>query len=229
MKNLRLFVTSLLLLSVFTTFAQEKKEWDIRFRAIAIVPQESATIGVIGGGVNISNTVVPEVDFTYFFAKNFSAELILATTRHKVNTTGSNLTAIGASSSADVNLGKVWLLPPTLTLQYHVPTGCAVKPYIGAGVNYTFFYSADKGPTVRAIDYQNKFAFATQAGVDYNITKKVFLNLDLKKIFLSTNVTVDASNLTPAANPELAPVLKNIPANVKINPWVIGAGVGFRL
>ena len=228
MKIFRLLILVSLLTGALKGFAQEKNELDIRVRAIGVLPQPSATIGVIGGGIDISNTWVPEVDFTYFFARNFSAELILATTRHDLHTTSSNLAAIGGSSSANVDLGKVWLLPPTLTLQYHVPTGGAFKPYIGAGVNYTFFYSADKGPVVQDITYRNKFAFATQVGFDYNLTKKVFFNIDLKKIFLSTNATVDASNLTPAASPSLAPVLRNIGADVKINPWVIGFGVGYR-
>jgi outer membrane protein len=228
MKHLKLYVLALLLFSGATGFAQQKNEFDIRVRAVAVIPQESATIGVIGGGVNISNSFIPELDFTYYFANNFSAELILGTTKHKVHTTASNLSAIGAGASADVDLGKVWLLPPTLTLQYHLPTGTGFKPYIGAGVNYTIFYNADEGPVVQAIDYKNKFGFATQLGFDYDLSKKVFLNIDVKKIFLSTDVTVDASNLTPASNPALSPVLKNINADVKINPWLVGVGVGYR-
>ncbi|WP_158825989.1 OmpW/AlkL family protein [Mucilaginibacter lacusdianchii] len=229
MKILRLLVFAVLILAGFTTAAQQKNEWNIRVRALGIFPQESANIGVIGGDINLTNSYIPELDFTYFFAKNFSAELILGTSKHKVSTKGSNLSAIGGPSSADVNLGKVWLLPPTLTLQYHLPTGTAFKPYIGAGANYTIFYNADHGPVAQGIDYKNKFAFASQLGIDYDISKKVFLNVDVKKIFLSTDVTVDASNLTPASNPSLAPVLRNIGADVKINPWVVGFGVGYRL
>ncbi len=33
------------------------------------------------------------------------------------------------------------LLPPTLTLQYHFTDFGAFKPYVGAGVNYTVFFS----------------------------------------------------------------------------------------
>jgi outer membrane protein len=45
---------------------------------------------------------------------------------------------------------------------------------------------------------------------------------------LSTTTTVDGANLTPAANPELAPVLGNMKADVKINPWLLGAGIGYK-
>jgi outer membrane protein len=229
MKILKLALLAVLLSCAITGFAQQKNEWDIRVRAIGVLPQESATIGVIGGGVNISNTYVPEVDFTYFFARNFSAELILATTKHNVNTTSSNLTAIGAGAAANVDLGHIWLLPPTLTLQYHLPTGTIFKPYIGAGANYTIFYSADKGPVVQDIDYTNKFAFAAQVGADFDLSKKFFLNVDVKKLFLSTDATVNAGNLTPLASPALNPVLSNINADVKINPWIVGVGIGYRL
>ena len=229
MKNLRLPLLLLLLLVSYTSFAQQKGEWHVRLRGIGIIPQESANIGVIGGDANINNTFVPELDFTYFFAKNLSAELILGTSRHKVSTVNSNLSAIGGSTAANVDLGKVWLLPPTLLLQYHIPTKTLLRPYVGAGVNYTVFYNANQGPVVKDVKYDNKFAFATQAGVDIDISKKWFINVDVKKIFLNTNARVDASNLTPAANQSLSLVLQNINADVKIRPWIIGVGIGCRL
>ena len=229
MKNLKLYVLALLMITGISAFAQQKNEWYIRLRGIGVIPQESATISVIGGDINLSNAYVPELDFTYFFANNFSAELILGTARHNVKTVGSNLTAIGGAASANVDLGKVWLLPPTLTLQYHLPTKCAIKPYLGAGINYTIFYGVNKGPVVQGVDYKNTASFAAQAGVDVNISKNVFLNIDLKKLMLSTTATVDASNLTPAGSPGLAPVLRNIKADVNIRPWIVGFGVGYRI
>jgi len=228
MKKLFLFTVTLLLFTTFSALAQQKNEFDVRVRGIDVVPTESAAIGVIGGNVSIDHDIVPELDFTYFFVNNFSAELILGTTRHQVSTVGSDLSAIGGPGSASVALGKVSLLPPTLTLQYHVPTGTIFKPYIGAGVNYTIFYDVNSGPTVSSLSYKNRFGFATQVGADFDLSKKVFLNIDVKKIWLSTDVTVNASNLTPASSPQLASTLGNIPAAVKINPWVIGVGVGYR-
>lgn len=234
MKKLGVFAALMIAgISVFGQSAETrtevsaKHEWRIRLRGLGVVPQESATVGVIGGDAKISNSFIPELDFTYFFTKHWAAELILGTTHHDVSTTSSDLSAIGASNNANVDLGKVWLLPPTLTLQYHYPVG-KFNPYLGAGVNYTIFYSVDKGPVVQNIEYKNKFAFAAQAGFDYDISKRLFINIDVKKLFLSTTATVDASNLTPTANPELSPVLGNIKADVKINPWLMGVGIGFK-
>ena len=81
---------------------------------------------------------------------------------------------------------------------------------------------------MKHISYQDKFAFAAQAGLDYAISNRLFINIDLKKLFLSTTATVDASNLTPAASPALSPVLAAIRADVKINPWLMGIGIGCR-
>jgi len=198
------------------------KRWQIRVRGVGVVPNESAKIGAIGGDVNISSVFIPELDFTYFFTKNIAAELILGTSKHKVNTVGSDLSPINGPTEANVDLGSVRLLPPTLTVQYHFyPTKDKVfKPYIGAGVNYTIFYDVKSG-VAKDVKYDNKVALALQAGADLDITDNIFLNIDVKYLFLKTDVTVDASNLNGGAT-------LDIPASVKINPLLLGFGVGYR-
>ncbi|WP_084696418.1 OmpW/AlkL family protein [Maribacter thermophilus] len=184
-------------------------KWQVRLRGVVVAPDESATIEAIGGDVDISTSVIPELDITYFFTKNIAAELILGTTKHDVEATD--------TAAGDIDLGSVWLLPPTLTLQYHF-TGGDFKPYVGAGVNYTIFYSAKEGPVADDVDYDNSVGFALQAGLDYNLNDKWFLNVDLKKIFLSTDATVDATSALGAT----------VGADVDINPLLIGFGVGYR-
>ena len=193
--------------------------WQVRLRGVSVQPNEKSDVSAIGGDVNISNSFIPELDFTYFFNKNVAAELILGTTKHDVKTTGSNLTAIGGPASAEVDLGSVWLLPPTLTLQYHFYPTKTLKPYLGAGLNYTIFYSVDEGSVVKGLDYDNAVGFALQGGLDYMLNDKYFLNFDIKKLFLKTDVNVDATNLASGLK---------IPAEVNINPLLIGFGVGMK-
>lgn len=181
--------------------------WLIRLRAIAVVPDESAEIETIGGDVNISDRVVPELDISYFFTENIAAELILATNPHDASVSN---TALG-----DVDLGDVSLLPPTVNLQYHFAPRAAIRPYIGAGVNYTFFYDNDPGDAV-SVNYDNGFGISLQAGVDIPVNDVYFANIDIKKLFLSTDVTVDAG----AAGV--------VGADVDIDPWIFGVGVGRR-
>ncbi|WP_340063209.1 OmpW family protein [Ascidiimonas aurantiaca] len=183
--------------------------WQVRLRGILISPDESADIEAIGGDVEISSAFVPELDITYFFTENWAVELILGTANHDVEAV--------STAAGDIDLGDVWLLPPTLTLQYHF-TGGALKPYLGAGVNYTIFYGADEGPVADDIDYDDSFGLAFQAGVDFALDDHWFLNLDVKKIFINTDVTIDATTALGAT----------VDADVDINPFVFGFGVGYR-
>ncbi len=196
-----------------TALAQVDNPWQVRVRAVAVVPDESAKIETIGGDAAITNTLIPELDISYFFTDHISTELILGTTKHKATAVGTTL--------GDVELGKVWLLPPTLTLQYHMAPKAAFNPYVGAGINYTIFYSeSTKGTVLDNIHYGNSFGFALQAGADIksNPDSDWFFNLDVKKVFLNTDVRVDATTAAGAV----------VNAKVDINPWLIGVGVGKR-
>lgn len=211
-------VVSVLCLGNLMAQESSDNKWQARFRLVSVSPNESATINTIGGDVAINNKIIPELDFTYFLTDNISLELILGTTKHNVNTVGSDLTAVGGAASTNVDLGNVWLLPPTLTAQYHFNTE-GFRPYVGAGINYTFFYNVDAGNTIKDVSYDNAFGFAFQGGIDYDLNEKWFLNFDAKYILLKTDVTVDASNLAAGLS---------IPAKVDINPLLIGFGLGMR-
>jgi outer membrane protein len=184
----------------------QEGDWLVRLRGIHVSPSESATITPIGGDVTIDTATVPELDISYFITNNFAIELILATTKHSPQ-------AIG-TLAGDVPLGSVYLLPPTVTLQYHPMAGENFSPYVGAGVNYTIFYKEQEpSVTITDINYSNKFGLAAQAGVDIAINNDWFLNADIKKIWLKTDVSMNAGSIN---------------ADVKINPWIFGIGFGRR-
>ncbi len=184
--------------------------WQFRLRGIVVTPDESADIEAIGGDASISTAVVPELDISYFFNENWSLELILATTKHDVEAVG---TQVG-----DIDLGHVWLLPPTLTGQYHF-TGGDFVPYLGAGLNLTLFYGVEEGPVADDVDYDTAIGYALQGGFDFMLTDKWFLNVDVKKLFLNTDATVNATTALGAT----------VVADVDINPWIFGFGVGVKL
>ena len=218
MKRIVFAIMAMSLMTVNFVNAQEKSEtsnefkrWQVRVRGVGVVtPDQSAKIGIIGGDVQISDTFIPELDFTYFFTEHFAAELILGTAKHDVK-------AIN-TVAGDIDLGSAWLLPPTLTAQYHfyVSDKKIVKPYIGAGINYTLFYDVKSG-AVADVKYDNALGYAAQMGIDLNLTDTFFINIDAKRLFLKTDVTVDATNLVPGLV---------VPAEVTIDPWLFGIGVG---
>lgn len=213
MKKTAVLAMALFMAFVNLSIAQDNdpgSPWQFRLRGIIVTPDESADIEAIGGDADISTAFVPELDITYFFDENWSVELILATAKHDVEAVG---TAVG-----DIDLGHVWLLPPTLTGQYHF-TGSDFVPYLGAGVNLTLFYGVDEGPTADDVEYDTALGFALQGGFDFMLNDKWFLNLDVKKLFLNTTATVDATTALEAT----------VDADVDINPWIFGFGVGVKL
>ncbi|MDR0227820.1 MAG: outer membrane beta-barrel protein [Flavobacteriaceae bacterium] len=227
MKKLLLTLMGAAMLVGTQSYAQESTtpektdyKWQMRLRGVGVIPHNRADIGVIGGQIHVDNNYIPELDFTYFFTENFAAELILGTSKHNVETRGSNLTAIQGPASANVDLGSVYLLPPTLMVQYHHKFGEVFKPYVGVGANYTIFYN-EKSGVAKDISYKNSFGYGFQLGFDIDLSEKFFINVDFKKLFLKTDVNVDASNLASGAT-------LDIPADVKLDPMLFGFGVGMR-
>lgn len=189
----------------------------VRLRGIYVAPQDDSG-GVLPavptGSVTVDDAIVPELDFTYFLTNNIAAELILATSPHDIH---------GAGALSGLNkIADTMALPPTLTLQYHfIPDG-RVRPYVGAGVNWTIFYSEDSkaslegalgGPTDVSLD--DSFGWAVQAGVDFDITDRVFMNLDVKYIDIDTTATLNTGGAINTVD-------------VEIDPLIFGVGFGMR-
>ncbi len=201
----------------------EDNPWMIRGRVLGVLPDESANLSVAGaalaGNVDIGDQYVPELDITYFFNDNIAVELILAVTPHDVDAV--NVTVPGALTDATIDLGDVWLLPPTLTLQYHFDTGTQFKPYVGAGINATLFFDEDAGPVADSIDYDSSIGGALQVGFDYDLDGQPggwAFNADVKKIWINTDVTVDFTTALGAT----------VDAGVDIDPTVVGLGFGYK-
>lgn len=149
---------------------------------------------------------MPELDISYFFTDHVAAELVLTSTKHDAKAVG---TALGT-----VDLGDVWLLPPVLTMQYHFAPKSTISPYVGAGLNLTLFYNADApGTTVTDIDYSDNVGPALQAGVDFQINDDWMLNLDIKKVWLDTDVSINGGAIV---------------GDVNIDPWIFGIGFGTK-
>lgn len=197
--------------------AAEQGDWLVRARAIMVAPQDEAgpiLPGVPTGTVTVDKAIVPELDFTYFLSDNIAAELILATSPHDISGAGA-ISALG-------EIADVMALPPTLTLQYHFAPNAKFRPYVGVGMNWTIFYSEDSTSALdtalggaTGVSLDDSFSWAAQAGVDFDISERVFLNLDVKYIDIDTTATLTTG---AAVNT----------VEVDIDPLVIGVGLGMR-
>lgn len=197
--------------------AYEAGDWLVRGRIINVNPNDDSGTLSIGGvdqgtkGVKVDSDTIPELDITYMLDRNWGVELILGYSDHTI--TGEK----SWSSLGDVIDAKV--LPPTLTLQYHFAPDSNIRPYIGAGVNYTYFFDEKVvGPALPAagskVKLEDSWGFAAQAGVDISINDDWFVNMDVKYIQIDT--TAKFSN-TAVGSAQIS---------ADIDPFVYGIGIG---
>jgi outer membrane protein len=187
-----------------------------RLRGIIVSPTETSS-GVQPtfptGRVAVDDAIVPEVDFTYMLSDRIGAELILATSPHDIEGRG----ALGDLGE----LADTMALPPTLTLQYHFAPDAGLRPYVGAGVNYTIFYNEDAGRALEAalgstrVKLSDSVGYAVQAGVDIDLSDRWLLNLDVKYIDIDTEAKLTTGTLVNTVK-------------VSIDPVVFGVGIGTR-
>ncbi|MBX6318968.1 OmpW family protein [Pigmentiphaga sp.] len=201
MRKILLAVAALCVMTSGPAMAQHQDgKWQFRARAVHL---DSENKGVAPGlDVGINDKWMPEVDVSYYFTPNIAAELVLTyPQKHTVRLNGDKI-------------GTLKHLPPTLLLQYHFTDFGAFKPYVGAGVNYTRFSSVDLAIPGAALDVKrSSFGAALQVGFDYALDKNWSLNVDVKKVYIDTDVKVkNGASL----------------GNFKVNPWLIGIGLGYR-
>ena len=203
-KTLRAVAIAALSVAALTPAMAQESPWQVRVRAVNLDPANKNSTPVADLAVNAK--LIPEVDISYFFTPNIAAELILTyPQKHNVK-------------SGDTVLGSLRHLPPTLTVQYHfMPNDTAIRPYVGAGVNYTNFSSVNLPNLGGAIGQLNvkrsSFGWALQAGMDVPLTKNWSLNVDVKKVQIRAEVQAqDGSEVD----------------TLKVDPLLIGVGLGYR-
>lgn len=220
MKSLSLKTSMLVVAIALGTSAAHAEAGDtfIRIRGIMIAPTESS--GPILPAfpteeVKVNNSVMPEVDITHMVSDNVGLELIAATTKH-------NASGISGTTGGIGKLASTWVLPPTLTVQYHFAPEAKVRPYVGAGVNYTIFYSEKPSAGLETavgqtdVNLKDSFGWAAQAGIDIDLNEKMFLNFDVKYIDIDTTARLATTAIGTQR------------VKISLDPIVVGVGVGFR-
>lgn len=176
--------------------SQAAEPWLVRVRALHLDPANKDDIA--GADVSIDSKTFPEVDISYFFTPRLAAELVLTyPQKHDVSLNGGKI-------------GTLKHLPPTLSLQYHFLPEGSVRPYVGAGINYTRFSSVDL-PAGLDLD-RNSWGLAVGAGVDIPVAKNLLVNVDVKKVQIRTDVSAGGSKL----------------GEFRVDPLLVSLGLGWR-
>jgi outer membrane protein len=187
----------------FNAIAQENP-WMVRVRATNLNWDNGQTSTVQALDVNAKDKTIPEFDITYFFNKNIATELVL-TYPQKVD--------LRAGDAGNEKIAEVKALPPTLLLQYHFTDFGPLKPYVGAGVNYTRFSSyKDLNSGLNTSADKSSVGLAAQVGADYMLTKNWGINLDVKYINIKTEVYSAGTHI---GNLDLSPIATSVGVTYK--------------
>jgi outer membrane protein len=188
-------------------------DWLVRVGAVNVSPNDDSgeLSGVAGAEVSVDGDTSLGITVGYMLSDRLAIGVLGALPfKHEIKGEGS-IASLGT-------VAEVEQLPPTVTLQYHFAPDSNVRPYVGAGVNYTTFFSekttGDLAAITDSISLDDSFGLAAEAGVDVDVGENWFVSAQLWYIDIATTA-------------ELGAGLGSI--DVDINPWVfmIGAGRSF--
>ena len=201
--NVKLMTASTLFAALFASaplMAVEQGDILVRARIINIAPNVSSD-----DDLDIDSATTLDIDFTYMVTNNFGVELLLdLSSKHDI-------------TSGGTKIGDVVVLPPALIAQWHFMPNNNIRPYAGAGINYTMFFSESTESSVLGntdLSVDDAFGLVAQAGVDIDINKDWYVNFDAKYIDLDTDATLSGD--------------VNGSVSFDINPLVLGVGVGTK-
>jgi outer membrane protein len=202
--------TATLLATLLATSAQAYQAGDIILRAGAagVLPTgESDDIAGLPAGAKVEADDAWSLGLTgtWMATNNIGIGLLAAWPFDH------DIEAKGTISSLDT-VGETKHLPPTVTLQYHFDTGSKLHPYVGAGINYTYFFDEDtKGALSGAsLDIDDSWGLAGELGVDYELQNDWLVSGQVWYIDISTEASVTGL-------PKF---------DVDIDPWVVMFSVG---
>lgn len=222
-----------------TAFAYEKGDWLLRAGWAGVYPNEGSDALEVNGiddplglgkdVIEVGDASALGISATYMFNSYLGLELLAATPFEHDLTASGGLEPVleGALGSADI--GSTRQLPPTLSLQYY-PMGnkSAWQPYLGVGLNYTWFFDEtldssfqQTGARDKDISLSNSFGLAAMVGLDYVISNNWIINASVMYAQIKTE-----AEITNVGGLVADPV--DLKLDVDVNPWVYRLNIGYR-
>ncbi|KPD12563.1 OmpW family protein [Phaeobacter sp. 11ANDIMAR09] len=169
-------------------FAQSQGDWTFGVGVINVNPKsDNGTLA--GGATTLTDDTQISLTVEYFIRDNIGIELLAATPfEHDINIAG-----VGSATAKQ--------LPPTLSINYHFPTKGKIKPFVGAGINYTTFFEEETALGV--LELKDSWGFALQAGADWQVSDKGALRLNVRYMDIDSDAYLGGASIGTA---EIDPV-----------------------
>jgi outer membrane protein len=159
---------------------------------------DGAALGLGRLPVDVDSDIKPTITAEYFIADNLGIEVLAALPfKHEIS-----IDRVGT-------VGETKHLPPVVSLQYHFNSAGSVSPFVGAGINYTTFFSEKTKGALAGTDLElgNSWGLAAHAGLDLKVGERGALRVDIRWADIDTRVKVNGASL----------------GSVDIDPLVYGA------
>ena len=199
--KIKALISMLIVLSAATTstaMAVEKGDWIVRAGWTSVAPKSNNS-----DIVSVRQAASLGVNLSYFVTDNLSVELLAAYPFEH------NIQLIGGPTVATTEH-----LPPTVSVQYHFMPTNAFKPYVGAGVNYTAFFSTKTTGALEdsVLKLSDSWGFAGEVGVDIMLGENWLVNASARYIDIETKARLDGESI----------------GTVAIDPFVYSLTAGYR-
>lgn len=175
-------------------------KWQVRGAISDVVPTSAP-------GRIINHTAEVDIDeafsitgtVAYFINANLALDLLVGwPPQHDIKVNGSKV-------------GETRHLPPILGLQYHFAPDAVFSPYVGVGVNYTYFFDS-KLHSGDILHLSSSVGAAAQLGFDYRINPQWSVGADVRYADINTDVKINGNKV----------------GNVDVNPVVYSLNAGYR-
>jgi outer membrane protein len=196
---LRLALGAAAMLLCADASAHEAGEWRGRvgFHYVDPKADNHDVVGVEGAGTGTAAV-------SYFVTPTLAVDLLVALPfEHDVE-----LEATGDE------VAQVRHLPPTLSIAWFPDVPVPVKPFVGAGLNYTLFFDEK---TRGALDgarlhLDDSFGLALMAGFEYALSRDLSVIVDVRYFDIDSQAELDGDSL----------------GDIHIDPWAYGAALAYR-
>ncbi len=197
-------VSGVIMLGATAASAYEAGDMVLRAGLAGVLPDSSFDQNDLGGtGVDVDDGYSLGITFTWMATDNLGVGVLGAWPFEH------DFDGVGGISG---EVGSTKHLPPTVTLQWHFPTGSNIQPYIGAGVNYTYFFDEETTGDLSGVNLEldDSWGLAAEAGVDFDLGNDLVLSGQLWYLDIETEAKLAGVGTL----------------DVDVDPWVFMVGIG---
>ena len=192
MKLLKTLLASAVAVSAMPALAYEAGDIIVKAGIVNVNPKDDSGVK----NLEIKDDTQLGLTATYMVMPQVGVEVLAATPfKHDVELNGNKVATTKH-------------LPPTISAQYYpMDPASKIQPYVGLGVNHTFFFDEDG-----AVNHLGKsWGLSMSAGVNYDIDDKFLANIAVWKIDIDSDADTALGDL-----------------DLEIDPLVIMVGGGMK-